>query len=94
MGEASGLRIIDAQVLKDPSCLSDLTFKALYQEPIPKPLQSTTHKSPQTGKYLVHWILNSQLVRGKLQYLVDWEGYAPDKQSWEATKNIHALDLL
>jgi hypothetical protein len=33
-------------------------------------------------------ILDSKISRGKLKYLVEWEGYGPDERSWESAENV------
>ena len=38
--------------------------------------------------YKVENILNSKLVRGKVHYLVKWEGYSDKHNSWEPESNV------
>ena len=33
-------------------------------------------------------VLNSQLKRGKLEYLVKWSGYTDDHNTWEPKSNL------
>ena len=39
-------------------------------------------------------ILNSRTFRRKLQYLVQWEGYGIEHNSWEDADNVHADELI
>ena len=39
-------------------------------------------------------ILDSRVVNRKLRYLVKWEGFGVEYNSWEAWDNIHAPDLI
>jgi hypothetical protein len=39
-------------------------------------------------EYLVEKILNSRMFRRKLQYLVKWEGYGVEHNSWEYSENV------
>jgi hypothetical protein len=39
-------------------------------------------------EYEVAAILDSQIIRNKLHYLVDWLGYSPSERTWEPIKNI------
>ncbi|KNZ81369.1 Chromobox like protein, partial [Termitomyces sp. J132] len=39
--------------------------------------------------YKVDEILDSRIVRGRLQYLVHWKGYGPKDDTWEPQKNLN-----
>jgi len=39
-------------------------------------------------EYLVEKILNSRMFRRKLQYLVKWEGYGVEHNTWEYSENV------
>jgi hypothetical protein len=39
-------------------------------------------------EYVVSKVLDSKFLRGKLFYLVDWEGYGPEDRTWEPKANL------
>ena len=39
-------------------------------------------------------VLDSKVTNWKLCYLVKWEGYRIEYNSWEPQENIHTLDLI
>ena len=39
-------------------------------------------------EYEVERILDSQLFRGKLEYLVSWKGYGVEEDEWRLVKDI------
>ena len=45
-------------------------------------------------EYKVQAILEVKKVRGKPQYLIKWEGYEEDENSWEPEENLDCQDLL
>jgi hypothetical protein len=45
-------------------------------------------------EYNVEKILDSRLHRGKLQFLVKWQGYGYEENSWEADDDVHAPRLI
>ncbi len=59
----------------------------LRKPPLPLILEDGT-------AYTVKEILSSRCGGGKLQYLVDWEGYGPEERSWEPRYNIIDPNLL
>ena len=44
--------------------------------------------------YVVEQILDSQFMRGCLQFLVKWEGYRYEENSWVPEQDVTALDKL
>src|SRR5882724_592744 len=39
-------------------------------------------------EYEVEWILDSQLFRGKLEYLVHWKGYGVEEDEWRLVEDV------
>ena len=44
--------------------------------------------------YVVEWILDSQFTRGRLQFLMKWEGYGYEENSWVLEQDVAAPDKL
>ena len=44
--------------------------------------------------YIVEQVLDSQLMRGQLQFLVKWEGYGYEENSWVSESDIVAPDKI
>jgi len=45
-------------------------------------------------EWVVEEILDSQMVNWKLHYLVKWEGFSVEHNSWEPWDNVHVLELV
>ena len=45
-------------------------------------------------EWVVEEILDSQMVNRKLRYLVKWEGFSVEHNSWEPWDNVHAPELV
>lgn len=64
----------------------------------PFPSQAPSHLPPMQTQgqeeFLVHHLLDSRMISGKLHYLVNWEGYSLKECFWESVSNVHALDLV
>ncbi|KAG5720268.1 hypothetical protein E4T56_gene3342 [Termitomyces sp. T112] len=68
-------------------------FKVLRKHaPAPFPGQRPSRPPPVEVEdeyhYEVNEILDSQIVRGRLQYLVCWKGYGPEDDTWKPQKNL------
>src|SRR5271168_4920422 len=45
-------------------------------------------------EWIVEEILDSKMINRKLRYLVKWEGFGIEHNSWEAWNNVHAPELI
>jgi len=45
-------------------------------------------------EWVVEEILDSRMVNRKLHYLVKWEGFVVEHNSWEPWDNVHAPELV
>ena len=61
------------------------------QWPQPPPLPEIIDGEEE---WVVEEILDSRVVNQKLWYLVKWEGFRIEHNSWESWDDIHALDLV
>ncbi|XP_077113871.1 chromobox protein homolog 5-like [Ranitomeya variabilis] len=41
-------------------------------------------------QFVVEEIVDSRIRRNRLQYLIRWQGYPPEEDSWEPVENINA----
>lgn len=68
-----------------------------YQPPLFPWSGELSHVPPPSqdkGVYLVQFCLDSQRRGGRLEYLVDWQGYSPDEGYWVPRDDILDPDLL
>src|SRR5277367_3472990 len=45
-------------------------------------------------EWIVEEILDSKMINRKLRYLVKWEGFGIEHNSWEAWNDVHAPELI
>ena len=61
------------------------------RHPLPPPLPEIIDREEE---WVMEEILDSKVINWKLRYLVKWEGYRIEHNSWEPWENVHALDLV
>ena len=44
--------------------------------------------------YVVEQVLDSQLIQGQLHFLIKWEGYGYEKNTWVPEGNVSAPDKI
>ena len=59
----------------------------VHLPPLPEIVDGEEH-------YVVEWILDSRLMRGYLQFLMKWEVYGYEENSWVSEQDLAALDKL
>ncbi|XP_061449381.1 chromo domain-containing protein cec-1-like [Rhineura floridana] len=62
----------------------------LSSKPLPPPPIQVNGEE----EFEVAQILDSRRHRGRLQYLIDWQGYSPEERSWEDATQVHAPRLV
>jgi hypothetical protein len=66
------------------SMLEKVTADNFNRQPIPLPPVIVNEQE----EWEVEKILNSRLMRNKLQYLIRWKGVGPEEDSWEPAENV------
>ena len=61
------------------------------QHPLPPLLPEIIDREEE---WVMEEILDSKVINRKLRYLVKWEGYGIEHNSWEPRENVHAPDLV
>ena len=46
------------------------------------------------NEFIVEEILDSRVINRKLRYLIKWEGYGIEHNSWEPADDVHALERI
>jgi hypothetical protein len=58
---------------------------------LPPPLPEIVDKEEE---WIIEEILDSKMMNWKLCYLVKWEGFRVEHNSWEPWDNVHTLELI
>ncbi|XP_073429592.1 chromobox protein homolog 2-like [Dendrobates tinctorius] len=72
----------------------------MYKPAVPNPFPGRTSAPPDPvlvdgqEEFIVERILDSRVHRRRLQYLVKWQGYSAEENSWEPVENVHAPHLI
>ena len=56
------------------------------RHPLPPPLPEIVDREEE---WVVEEILDSKVINQKLRYLVKWEGFGMEHNSWEPRNNLH-----
>jgi len=88
-------------VLPPPMRRLHPVFNVMKLSPAPDDLIVRRHRNPPPPpelidgeeEYVVEKILNSRMFRQKLQYLVKWEGYGIEGNTWEYLENLNHAPL-
>merc|ERR1712226_541614 len=57
-------------------------------------LHDTQSKMVEEEEYVVEKILDKRITAGKIQYLIRWEGYGEEENTWEPKENLDCADLM
>uniref|UniRef100_A0A5S6QC01 Chromo domain-containing protein n=1 Tax=Trichuris muris TaxID=70415 RepID=A0A5S6QC01_TRIMR len=58
------------------------------------PAQELKKSPPLECEYVVERIVDKRLVDGKTQYLLKWQGYTDEDNTWEPEENLDCKDLI
>ena len=45
-------------------------------------------------EYVVDQLLDKRIKNGKVEYLISWQGYGPDENTWEPKANLDCPELI
>jgi hypothetical protein len=76
--------------LPNPMCHLHPVFNVVRQPKLPPPLELVEGEE----EYLVEEILNSKMFRSRLRFLIRWEGYGVEHNTWEYASDVHAPKCL
>ena len=61
------------------------------QRPRPPPLPEIVNGEKE---FIIEKILDSQIINQKLHYLIKWEGYGIEHNSWEPADDVHTPECI
>ena len=61
------------------------------RRPCPPPLLEIVNGEKE---FIVEQILDSKIINQKLWYLIKWDGYGIEHNSWEPADDVHTLELI
>ena len=73
---------------------------SLLKAAVPNPFPERTRPPPEAieidgqEQFVVEEILDSRIFRNQLQYLIKWQGYGSEENSWEPINNINAPRMI
>src|SRR5687768_1653496 len=72
-------------------------FHISLLEPAPKdvPLERNLELEKDADEYEVERILDSRVIKNKIQYLIKWKNYLPEENTWELFNHlINSINLV
>jgi len=71
-------------------------FHIALLKPAPEGISvdTTTTLENEAEEYRIDRILDSKLINGQIKYLVRWQDYSPEEDSWEPTENFADRKML
>ncbi|KFD52162.1 chromo' (CHRromatin Organization MOdifier) domain protein [Trichuris suis] len=56
--------------------------------------QSSPRSDDEACEFTVERIVDRRIVDGRLEYLLKWDGYSEDENSWEPMENLHCFEMI